>query len=161
MKRFFYLIILSLLIKSCGSYKPTSDLTLNSFLNLENLKCKKYGIEEYLINSGDFKSTGTSPTQFGSPAKNFITLNKHKRQFIIIRLFEDTKQYTFLSYKPTAYNYIRKNGEFVETVPGENSGITNLIYKMNNSKFMLEMDETVIQGKSMRSYKIVSWCYKY
>ncbi|MDX6748183.1 hypothetical protein SHK09_15405 [Polaribacter sp. PL03] len=157
MKKNFLLLFIPIILLSCGSYKPKKSLTLSVFENLENLKCKNNGIDEYLLNSGYFKSYGTVPSKFGPPARMYITFEKFRKEFIIVGSYNQ-EQYNFSSFKPVVYNFIRKNGTFVETVTMEKTGITNLKYKLNNSTYLLEIEENVIDGRSSRLYKILSWC---
>ena len=153
------LILLTSTMISCGSYKPKKPFTTEIFLGLENVKCEKNGIEKYLLSSEYFRSNGTSPNSFGEPAQLFQTFYKYRKKFIFVRLSSNIKQFIFNSYKPDAYNYIKKNGKLEGTVSPGNSRETNLIYTLNGSKYFLNIDETIISGKAMRSYTIISTCY--
>lgn len=151
-------LLLSIVFINCASNKPKSSFTENLFKNLEFYKCDKGEIDRFLLQSGVFKSIGTTKMKFGSPAKNYTTLDKYKTNVTFVSVMDDNKQYNLISNRPGAYNYILKNGTFKETVTN-NSGITNMVYIFNNSKYLLEMEEVRLGGTTMKSYKITSWCY--
>lgn len=148
MKKYFLILLLGLLLIGCGVNKPKESFTLGLFQNLEKLKCSKGQINGYLLRLGYFESIGSR-----NGVRTFQTFSNYK-EVVSINTYDYANKYYLSTFSPDIYNFIIKNGSYLDTAT-DSKGNTNLKYRWNNNNYYLYKEEPSFGG---RAYYITSSC---
>ncbi|MCB0749696.1 MAG: hypothetical protein KDC90_19725 [Ignavibacteriae bacterium] len=149
MRKTTLILIIGFLAFGCASNKPKNSFALGLFANLETRKCEKHKIDAYLLQTSYFESMGSR-----NGVRTYQTFAKYKDIFTI-NTYDNKNYYYLATNNPDIYNFIRKNGTFLNTATDENdNGRTFLKYSLNSDSFYIGIEES----QYGRIYKIQSLC---
>jgi len=148
MKKSFLILLIGFILVGCGASKPKNSYILGLFANLEHLKCENGQINGYLLRLGTFESIGSR-----NGIRTFQTFAKYK-DIVTINTYDYADKYYLATTSSDIYNFIMKNGTYLDTATDSN-GNTNLKYRWNNNNFYLHKEEPSFGG---RIYYITSGC---
>lgn len=148
MKKHYLILLLGFILLSCGSQKPKKSFTLWIFENLEQHKCSNEQMNGYLLRTGYFESLGSR-----NGIRTFQTFSNYK-DVVTVNTYDYDPKYYLATYKPDIYNFLIKNGTYLDTAT-DIQGNTHLRYRWNNDYYYLRVQEPPFGG---RIYYITSNC---